>query len=142
MTPLALFKVQLLSDEMTSNFRNRARAFREAMDQPMDCFTSSIAQLQLHLITEEWLELKSAIYSCIADPGNRRAKEEALKELTDVLVVTFQMAEAFGWDLDSAYNRVMDSNMSKLVDGKPLKREDGKVLKGPNYQPPVLIDLV
>jgi hypothetical protein len=52
------------------------------------------------------------------------------------------MSEAFGWDLDVAYNRVMDSNMSKLVDGKPLKREDGKVLKGPNYKPPTLIDLV
>jgi NTP pyrophosphatase (non-canonical NTP hydrolase) len=137
-----LLKVQLLSEEMTSNYRNRARAFREAMDQPMDCFTPAIAKLQLLLITEEWLELKTAIHSCIANPTNRRAKEEALKELTDLMVVVFQMAEAFGWDLDSAYNRVMDSNMSKLVDGKPLKRDDGKVLKGPNYHPPVLIDFV
>lgn len=112
------------------------------MDQPMDCFTPSIAKLQLHLVTEEWLELKNSLYACISQPNNKRAKEEALKELTDLVVVCFQMAEAFGWDLDSAYNRVMDSNMSKLVDGKPLKRDDGKVLKGPNYQPPVLIDLV
>ena len=112
------------------------------MGQPMDCFNPSIANLQLLLITEEWLELKSALYECITKPSNNRAREEALKELTDLVVVCFQMAEAFGWDVDSAYNRVMDSNMSKLVDGKPLKREDGKVLKGPNYQPPVLIDLV
>jgi len=39
-------------------------------------------------------------------------------------------------------NRVFESNMSKLVDGKPLRRDDGKVLKGPNYQPPVLDDLI
>jgi hypothetical protein len=33
--------------------------------------------------------------------------------------------------------------MSKLgEDGLPIRREDGKVLKGPNYQPPTLIDLV
>lgn len=108
----------------------------------MDCFAPSIAKLQLLLITEEWLELKEALYECIHNPSQKRSKEAALKELTDLVVVCFQMAEAFGWDLDSAYNRVMDSNMSKLVDGKPLKREDGKVLKGPNYQPPVLIDLV
>lgn len=42
-----------------------------------------------------------------------------------------------------AYRRVHASNMSKLGDdGKPLRREDGKILKGPNYQPPVLDDLI
>jgi NTP pyrophosphatase (non-canonical NTP hydrolase) len=112
------------------------------MEQPMDCFTPEVSDLQLLLITEEWMELKQALADCKQNPSNKRSREEALKELTDVVVVCFQMAEAFGWDLDVAYNRVMLSNMSKLVDGKPVKREDGKVLKGPNYQPPVLIDLV
>ncbi|BAF89588.1 hypothetical protein AZC_3590 [Azorhizobium caulinodans ORS 571] len=38
--------------------------------------------------------------------------------------------------------RVHASNMSKLgADGRPIRREDGKVLKGPNYQPPNLLDL-
>jgi len=54
-----------------------------------------------------------------------------------------QEAAAFGWDLQTAYNRVHASNMSKLgEDGKPLRREDGKILKGPNYFVPSLIDLV
>lgn len=45
--------------------------------------------------------------------------------------------------LDEAFRRVHASNMSKLGDdGKPIRREDGKVLKGPNYKPPVLIDLI
>lgn len=45
--------------------------------------------------------------------------------------------------LGQAFVRVHQSNLSKLSDdGKPLRRRDGKILKGPNYQPPVLIDLV
>jgi hypothetical protein len=44
--------------------------------------------------------------------------------------------------LNEAFVRVHKSNMSKLTDGKLVKREDGKVLKGPNYQPPNLMDLV
>lgn len=44
---------------------------------------------------------------------------------------------------DEAFLRVHKSNLSKLGDdGKPLRRKDGKVLKGPNYQPPVLTDLI
>lgn len=112
------------------------------MDQPLDSYTIDAAEFQLKLITEEYKELAAAVKACSTAPGSKPHKENALKELTDLLVVCFQMAECLGWDLDVAYNRVMDSNMSKLVDGKPLKREDGKVLKGPNYKPPTLIDLV
>lgn len=127
---------------MASNYSNLARIFRRMMEQPMDCYTPEISDLQARLISEECTELMEALEDCKKDPDNQRAKEAAFKELADLVVVCFQMAEAFGWDLDVAYNRVMDSNFSKLVDGKPLKREDGKVLKGPNYKPPVLIDLV
>lgn len=127
---------------MPSNYSNRAKIFRDAMEQPSGVFTKNISELQGVLISEECAELMEALEECNYDPGNKRAREAALKELTDLVVVCFQMAAAFGWNLDVSYNRVMDSNMSKLVDGKPLKREDGKVLKGPNYKPPVLIDLV
>lgn len=66
-----------------------------------------------------------------------------LKELADLTYVIHQMAACFGWDLQTAYNRVHGSNMSKLgEDGKPIHREDGKILKGPNYYEPELIDLV
>lgn len=46
--------------------------------------------------------------------------------------------------LGVAFERVHSSNMSKLGDdGKPVRRKiDGKILKGPNYEPPVLTDLV
>ena len=74
--------------------------------------------------------------------SNPRAREHALKELADLVYVCFQMAAAFGWELDEALDRVHKSNLSKLVDGLPLKREDGKVIKGPNYEPPYLVDLI
>ena len=65
--------------------------------------------------------------------------ENLLKELADLVYVTYGMAATFGWDLDEAVRRVHASNMSKLgEDGKPIYREDGKVLKGPNYWAPDL----
>lgn len=69
--------------------------------------------------------------------------ENLLKELADVIYVTYGYAAAFGWDLDEALRRVHASNMSKLGDdGQPIYRDDGKVKKGPNYQKPDLSDLV
>jgi predicted HAD superfamily Cof-like phosphohydrolase len=71
------------------------------------------------------------------------SNEALLKELADLVYVTYGFAAWAGWDLDEAVRRVHESNMSKLgEDGKPIYREDGKVLKGPNYLPPDLKDLV
>ena len=68
---------------------------------------------------------------------------EALKELADLVYVCYQYAENMGWFLDEALDRVHQSNMSKLCkEGKPIYREDGKVLKGPDYEPPTLMDLI
>jgi NTP pyrophosphatase (non-canonical NTP hydrolase) len=84
------------------------------------------------LIKEEYAEVLSATDA-----------ENMVKELADLVYVTFGMAAKFGWDLDEAIRRVHASNMSKLDDdGEPIYREDGKVLKGPNYQEPNLKDLV
>ena len=69
--------------------------------------------------------------------------ENELKELADLVYVCFQYAENMEWDLEEALERVHKSNLSKLgLDGTPIRRADGKVLKGPNYQPPVLNDLI
>ena len=69
--------------------------------------------------------------------------ENELKELADLVYVCFQYAENMEWDLEEALDRVHKSNMSKLgLDGTPIRRADGKVLKGPNYQPPILKDLI
>lgn len=97
--------------------------------------------MQLSLIVEEFEELIDAAAS-EHKSDNSQLKQDALKELADLVYVCFQYAAARGWPLDEALDRVYESNMSKLVDGKPLRREDGKVLKGPNYKPPYLEDLV
>lgn len=63
------------------------------------------------------------------------AEAHLLKELADVLVVTYGTADVMGIPLEDAYNEVMRSNMSKLgPDGKPVLRVDGKILKGPGYR--------
>lgn len=88
--------------------------------------------LRLSLVTEEADEVAQA-----------ETAENLLKELADLVYVSYGYAATFGWDLDEAVRRVHASNMSKLgKDGRPIYRDDGKVLKGPNYEPPHLEDLV
>jgi|TARA_R110000751_G_scaffold147907_1_gene252595 predicted HAD superfamily Cof-like phosphohydrolase len=111
------------------------REFTYSMGQPLDekhGFSRKLEDMRWSLIKEEFAEVRDAVgYS------------EILKELADLVYVTYGYAATYGWDLDEAVRRVHKSNMSKLgVDGKPLKRPDGKVLKGPNYKKPDLTDLV
>lgn len=127
---------------MTPDFLGQALQFRVANEQPIAVFTSQVLDLQVGLIEEEFKEFEYAYEACLEYPQNLRAREDALKELADLVYVCFQFAAAAGWELDEALDRVHKSNMSKLVDGKPLKNEAGKVLKGPNYQPPFLTDLI
>ena len=88
--------------------------------------------LRLTLVKEEYEEVAEATEA-----------ENLLKELADLVYVTYGYAATFGWDLDEAVRRVHASNMSKLdASGEPIYREDGKVLKGPFYQEPNLTDLV
>lgn len=125
-----------------SFYETAAHEFRNKFELPIGLTISSL-KLQQNLIDEEHLEVAHAYLDLKEDITNKRAREHLLKELADLVYVCHQMAAAFDWDLQVAYNRVHASNMSKLgEDGKPLRREDGKVLKGPNYFVPSLIDLV
>jgi predicted HAD superfamily Cof-like phosphohydrolase len=107
------------------------------MDQPLNTPDENVHELQFGLIIEEYNELRVEYEDELSG-----SKVDQLKELADLVFVCYQYAAARGWDLDTAMRRVFESNMSKLVDGKPLRRADGKVMKGPNYQPPILDDLV
>ena len=91
--------------------------------------------LRLDLIAEELEELDLAV--------KNNDIVEVADALTDLLYVVYGAGHAFGIDLDECFSEVHESNMSKLGrDGKPLYREDGKVLKGPDYEPPTLMDLI
>lgn len=123
---------------MSPSLLQQAITFREAMEQPLNTTDENVHELQFALISEEFNEFEDE-YNCELEGG---LLTDQLKELADLVFVCYQYAAARGWDLDTAMRRVFESNMSKLVDGKPLRRADGKVLKGPNYQPPILDDLV
>ena len=123
-------------------YQTRAVEFRSKFKLPLGLTTSSL-NLQQNLIDEEHLEVAHAYLDLKEDITNKRAREHLLKELADLVYVCHQMAACFGWDLQTAFNRVHASNMSKLgSDGEPIYREDGKILKGPNYYEPNLIHLV
>lgn len=111
------------------------REFTYSMGQPLDekhGYNRKLEDLRWALLKEEFSEVRDA-----------DTPHDLLKELADLVYVTYGYAATYGWDLDEAVRRVHKSNMSKLgVDGSPLKRPDGKVLKGPNYKKPDLSDLV
>ena len=124
----------------------QARKFREVFGQEIlpnisryGFIKKQLWDMQTRLIREEASEFLVAADECFADPENTKAREEVVKELSDLVFVCYQFAATYGIDLDKAMNLVFESNLSKLDEqGKPIYREDGKVLKGPNYAPPDL----
>jgi len=95
----------------------------------------NLASLRLALIQEEVEELQTAL-----DAGDI---VEIADALTDILYVTYGAGHSFGIDLDDCYQEVHRSNMTKLgEDGRPIYRADGKVMKGPNYEPPNLVQFI
>ena len=121
-------------------FSRQAQEFRKAYN--ISNSNSRPARAKQHsLLVEEFKEFLQAEGMLFLSSNEH--KENALKELADLVYVCYQYAENMQWNLDEAMHRVHESNMSKLdEDGNPIYREDGKVLKGPNYQPPDLSDLV
>lgn len=123
--------------------------FHNAMGQAVNSvWTLSLLELRNTLLMEEITEVFlefDTIKRGLEDgkKPTREQKAKLLKELADLQYVLSGAAVALGLPLQEAFNRVHKSNMSKLGDdGKPYYREDGKVIKGPNYNPPVLDDLV
>ena len=113
--------------EMVTQF---ARTYKQSVNLPWMKDTRHDL-LRLMLVKEEYAEVLSAT-----------DEENLIKELADLVYVTYGYASTFGWNLDEAVRRVHASNMSKLdAQGEPIFREDGKVLKGPNYKEPYLADL-
>lgn len=124
-------RTRLLSMTPLDMVREFATSMRQPINQTYRT-VSHLEDLRFRLVTEEFEEVAKA-----------ESAEELLKELADLVYVTYGYAATYGWDLDEAVRRVHSSNLSKLgSDGKPLYREDGKILKGPRYAPPDLSDLV
>ena len=94
------------------------------------------ADLYATLIMEEFNEWQSEYF--VGTP------ELELKELADLLYVIYGYANAMGWDLDEALQRVHDNNVGRCIqpDGTVKRREDGKILKNKDYPKVDLGDLV
>lgn len=68
---------------------------------------------------------------------------EAADALADIRYVTDGASLEWGIPLEKCLREVHRSNMSKLDEaGRPILREDGKILKGPNYQPPMIGEIL
>ena len=67
-----------------------------------------------------------------------------LKELADLLYVTYGYANARGWDVEEALKRVHENNLGRMYqpDGSIKRREDGKIIKNPDYPKVTLEDLI
>lgn len=104
------------------------------------------AQEAMAHLLKELADLLYVLHGLEALVGVEKAKEmvgdevrNGIDRLLTLLVDPNEMDAAIG----ESHRRVHASNLSKLgPDGKPIRREDGKILKGPNYQPPQLLDLV
>ena len=124
---------------MRSNLE-QAKEFRKKY-QIQNSDNKATRDYQVSLITEEYMEFIEAEMMLFRNTD--KYKEEALKELADLVYVCYQYAVNMGWDLDRALKLVHKSNLSKLdEDGKPIRRDDGKILKGPNYKKPNLHSLI
>lgn len=88
------------------------------------------------LMMEEYLEW--------AYETEQSTREPQLKELADLVYVCYGYANAMGWDLDEALQRVHANNVGRCVqpDGTVKRREDGKILKNKDYPKVDLSDLV
>ena len=105
--------------------------FGQEVKQKPEFPSENIIDLRIKLIEEELQELKDSI--------KNKDIIEVADALSDILVVTYGGAAAWGLEIDKCFNEVHRSNMSKLsAEGKPIYNEYGKVLKGPNYSPPDL----
>jgi predicted HAD superfamily Cof-like phosphohydrolase len=126
-------------DPFTKAVREFHTVFGAAQDQPIT--NTELLNFRFQYIDEEIAELKEAAYAASANP-NAANKAMLLRELADVLYVVMGFAVSFGLPLEQGFERVHAANMSKLIDGKAVRNAQGKVMKGPNFQPPVLEDLV
>ncbi len=115
--------------------------FHEAFEVPRVNALNAleIIQLRQRLIDEETLEVIEAadeLAQATTIAASRLAKAHLLKELADLIYVTYGFAELFNLPLDAAIMEVHLNNLTKLgPDGKAVRREDGKILKPDTYVP-------
>ncbi len=79
-----------------------------------------------------------------ADETTTNDPAAELKELADLLYVIYGYANARGWDVGEALERVHENNMGRMYqpDGTIKRRADGKIEKNKDYPKVDLSDLI
>lgn len=133
---------------MTVTREELYKEFAAKAGHPVDAKYSDIEELKrrFKFLKEEVEEVLDAIYKveyeALYEGWVRKATAaHLLKELADVQYTLSGFAATFNLPLDEAYKRVHESNLSKFKGG-PFYDATGKVTKGPNYEPPILEDIV
>ena len=96
--------------------------------------------MSINLVWEEACEW----YDEVLDVEGRHNPVAELKELADLIYVSYGRARDMGYDLQEAVARVHKNNMGRMKqpDGTIQFREDGKVMKNKDYPKVDLSDLV
>lgn len=104
------------------------KTFCQVLDQKPD------PNLYMRLIVEEYQELML----------DAQTEIEELKELADLVYVIYGYANAKGYNLEEALNRVHENNLGRCFqpDRTILRRGDGKIIKNKDYPKVDLRDLV
>jgi len=92
---------------------------------------SPLQGLAASLIQEEYGEWKTEYL--------QDTKEDQLKELADLMFTCYGYAEAKGWDLEEAFDRVYQNNKGRCTGEVDVT---GKAIKDKNYPKVYLGDLI
>jgi predicted HAD superfamily Cof-like phosphohydrolase len=122
---------------MSTNF-NRLEEFHAAVGQAVPRVPTvpdaATLELRQRLIEEEFKETLEAFSELRANPEVRgEAFPHLMRELADLLYVTYGTFVACGVDADAMFAEVHRANMHKTTGPR---RADGKVLKPADWQPP------
>lgn len=110
-----------------------------APDQP-SVPDAAMLELRGRLLQEEYAETLEALLLLRADPDVQgEAFAHLMRELADMLYVTYGMFAACGVDADAVFAEVHRANMHKTTGPR---RSDGKVLKPADWQPPDVAGVV
>ena len=100
-------------------------------------YSQQILKLRQTLITEEFNEVMD-LFEALSRPQQEQIYNddyvmlEVVKELCDLLVVTYGALVALGVDGDAAFRAVMENNDGKIAHAQ--RREDGKTVVPPEIK--------
>lgn len=97
---------------------------------------------EMREVAEAAGDLSNALYLKRGQSEIDAKAAHLLKEFQDLKYVIIGTETRFGWDGETAFNRVHDSNMTKHDDEGKAFIVNGKVMKSKHYVEPTLLDLV